>query len=147
MESAKPITNEQVIVSTDAGLLNTYYVHAFLTKTDWAWKRTLEQVTESMAHSLNFGVYLNGKQIGYARVVSDYVVFAYVMDVFIDPLYRRKGYGRRLMESVMSHPRLKDIQVWRLMTADAHYLYEKFGFVQLARPGNMMEKVLWTREP
>ena len=91
-------------------------------------------------HSLNFGLYLSGKQIGYARVVTDYAVFAYLMDVFIAEAHRGKGYGKELIAAVLNHEDLKQMPTWRLATSDAHLLYEKFRFGPLAHPEKMMER-------
>jgi len=75
-------------------------------------------------------------------VITDYVVFAYVMDVFIDEKYRGKGYASILIDAMMKEPALQQIKIWRLATTDAHFLYEKFGFKLLAHPEKLMEKVL-----
>ena len=75
-------------------------------------------------------------------MITDYVVFAYVMDVFIDQKYRGKGYSSILIKAMMEEPNLKEVKIWRLATSDAHFLYEKFGFTALAHPEKMMEKVI-----
>lgn len=75
-------------------------------------------------------------------MVTDYAVFAWIMDVFILEDFRTKGLGKALMNEVLTHPKLKNIQRWGLATADAHGLYEKFGFNLLSKPQNMMEKIM-----
>ena len=74
-------------------------------------------------------------------MITDYVVFAYVMDVFITEEHRGKGYSSILVDAMMKEAQLKKVKIWRLATADAHFLYEKFGFRILAKPERMMEKV------
>lgn len=79
-------------------------------------------------NSLCFNVFYEGKQVGFARVITDYTEFASLWDVFINEEHRRKGVGKALMKYVFEHPRLKGIFRWFLMTEDAHGLYQKFGF-------------------
>lgn len=79
-------------------------------------------------NSICFSVFHDGKQIGFARVISDFTEFASLWDVFIDEPYRKKGLGKTLMKYVLEHPRLKGIFRWFLMTEDAHGLYQKYGF-------------------
>jgi GNAT superfamily N-acetyltransferase len=129
-----------VSVSTDKNKLNVPFVQQFLKDIYWAAGRTIEEVQTTIDHSFCFGIYLNDTQIGFARVITDYVVFAYLMDVFITEKHRGKGYSSVLIRSMMTEPKLKDIKIWRLATSDAHFLYEKFGFKALENPEKMMEK-------
>jgi GNAT superfamily N-acetyltransferase len=99
-------------------------------------------VEKAAKKSINFGMYYQGQQIGYARVLTDYVRFAYLMDVFILEEYRGKGLGKWLMECVFNHPALQDVRRWMLATWDAHDLYARYGFEPLARPDRFMEKVI-----
>ena len=131
-----------ITIHTDKEKLDIHFIHAFISTSYWAKGRTLDEVQMCIDNSLNFGVYLNGKQIGYARVVTDYIVFAYLMDVFIDKNYRNKGYSKLLMEFIFAHDLLKKVQGWKLKTTDAHFLYEKFGFKPLEQPERMMEKII-----
>lgn len=129
-----------VSVSTDKNKLNVPFIQQFLKDIYWAAGRTIEEVQTTIDHSFCFGIYLNDTQIGFARVITDYVVFAYLMDVFITEKHRGKGYSSVLIRSMMTEPKLKDIKIWRLATSDAHFLYEKFGFKALENPEKMMEK-------
>lgn len=130
---------ENLIITSDKNKLDLEYITAFISQTYWAKDRTLENMRTCVENSLNFGVFLDGKQIGYARVVTDYYQFAYLMDVFIDEKYRGLGYSKRLMEHILENESLKSIKVWRLATSDAHGLYRQFGFTELSKPENMME--------
>ncbi|QSB27015.1 GNAT family N-acetyltransferase [Flavobacterium sp. CLA17] len=132
----------QIIVSTDKNKLDVPFIQTFLKDIYWTAARTIEDVQTTIDASVCFGIYLNDKQIGFARVITDYVVFGYVMDVFITEEHRGKGYSSVLIEKMMSEPVLKDIKIWRLATTDAHFLYEKFGFKSLEHPEKMMEKKL-----
>jgi GNAT superfamily N-acetyltransferase len=129
-------------VSTDKNKLDVKFIQNFLKDIYWAAGRTMEEVQTTIDHSFCFGIFLNEKQIGFARVITDYVVFAYVMDVFIEENYRGKGYSTLLIKAMINEPKLKEVKIWRLATSDAHFLYEKFGFTSLAHPEKMMEKII-----
>ena len=132
----------QITVSTDKDKLDVLFMQNFLKDIYWAAGRTIEEVQTTIDASVCFGIYLNDNQIGFARVITDYVVFGYIMDVFITDKHRGKGYSSILIENMMSEPILKNIQIWRLATTDAHFLYQKFGFKALEHPEKMMEKKL-----
>ena len=131
-----------ISVSTDKSKLDIPFIQNFLKDVYWAAGRTIEEVQTTIDSSFCFGIYLDEKQIGFCRVITDYVVFAYVMDVFIDENYRGKGYSSTLINAMMNEPKLQEVKIWRLATSDAHFLYEKFGFNSLAHPEKMMERVV-----
>lgn len=131
-----------ITISTDKSKLDIPFIQHFLKDIYWAAGRTMEEVQTTIDHSFCFGIYLDEQQIGFARVITDYVVFAYVMDVFINEEHRGKGYSSLLIDRMLKEPALQQIKIWRLATADAHFLYEKFGFKALASPERMMEKVI-----
>ena len=129
-------------ISTDKTKLQIEVIHKFLITTYWAKERTLDDVKKTVEHCLCFGVYLNDKQIGFARVATDYTVFAYLMDVFILPKYRGKGYSKQLMKAVHDEPKLQSCHIWMLKTSDAHGLYKQFGYTELGHPERLMERLL-----
>ncbi len=131
-----------ITVSTDKNRLNIPFIQRFLKDIYWAAGRTIEEVQTTIESSFCFGIYLDDVQIGFARVITDYVVFAYVMDVFIDEKHRGKGYSSILIDNMLKEPQLKEVKIWRLATSDAHFLYKKFGFNALAHPEKMMEKII-----
>ncbi len=131
-----------ISVSTDKSQLDVPFIQHFLKDIYWAAGRTIEEVQTTIDASFCFGLYLDGNQIGFARVITDYVVFAYVMDVFVDEHHRGKGYSSILIKAMMTEPQLQQVKIWRLATSDAHFLYEKFGFKALAHPEKMMEKLV-----
>ena len=131
-----------ITVSTDKSKLDILFLQDFLKDVYWTAGRTLEEVQTTVDASFCFGIYLEEKQIGFCRVITDYVVFAYVMDVFIDEIYRGKGYSSILINAMMTEPQLQQVKIWRLATSDAHFLYQKFGFTSLAHPEKMMEKII-----
>ncbi|PWI30795.1 GNAT family N-acetyltransferase [Flavobacteriaceae bacterium LYZ1037] len=117
-------------------------IHQFLTTAYWAKGRTLNEVKKTIDYSFCFGGYLKDKQVGFARVVTDYTVFAYVMDVFILPEYRGKGYAKKLMDAINKEPELQSCKVWLLKTSDAHELYKQFGYSNLKHSEKVMERIL-----
>ncbi|MEO8516198.1 MAG: GNAT family N-acetyltransferase [Flavobacterium sp.] len=131
-----------IAVSTDKNKLNVPFIQHFLKDVYWAAGRTMEEVQTTIDSSVCFGIYLNDVQVGFARVITDYVVFAYVMDVFIAEEHRGKGYSSVLIDNMINELQLKEVKIWRLATSDAHFLYEKFGFKLLAHPEKMMERIL-----
>lgn len=130
-----------IAVSTDKAKLDVPFIQNFLATIYWAAGRTIDEVQICIDSSVCFGIYLNDVQIGFGRVITDYVVFGYLMDVFIAEEHRGNGYSSVLISAMMNEPVLKNIKIWRLATSDAHFLYEKFGFKALAYPEKMMEKV------
>lgn len=133
-----------ITVSTDKNKLDVPFIQNFLKDIYWAAGRTINEVQTTIDASFCFGIYLDDQQIGFARVITDYVVFAYVMDVFINENHRGKGYSSILIEAMMKESELQEVKIWRLATSDAHFLYEKFGFTTLATPEKMMEKIVKT---
>lgn len=129
-------------ISTDKEKLDLDFIQNFLKDIYWAAGRTKEEVQTTIDASICFGLYLNDEQIGFARVITDYVVFAYVMDVFVAEKHRGKGYSSKLIQAMMEEKALQEVKIWRLATRDAHFLYEKFGFTALASPERMMEKIV-----
>ena len=126
-------------ISTDPARLDADAVAEMLARAYWAQGRPRERVERALANSLVFGLYDGEEQIGLARVVSDYAIFAYVCDVFIHEDYRAQGLGKWLMQTVHSHPDLQGLRRWALVTRDAHELYRQFGWEMLASPNSWME--------
>lgn len=126
-------------ISTDPARLDVDAICDFLTRAYWAKGRPRERTERALQTSLVFGLYDGEKQIGLARVVSDYAVFAYLCDVFVHEDYRAHGLGKWLIETVMSHPDLQGLRRWTLATHDAHGLYSQFGWKPLRNPDGWME--------
>lgn len=132
---------EQISISKDKNKLNIDFIFNFLDTSYWAKGRTKKQVEKSIIHSECYGIYKGDQQIGFARMITDQVVYTYLLDVFIHPDYQGNGYGKLLMEYISNDPILSDIKLWTLRTKDAHTLYEQFGFKALADASKCMEKV------
>jgi len=129
-------------ISTDKSKLQIDVIYQFLTNSYWAKERTKKQVQTTIDTSLCFGVYVNEQQIGFGRVATDYAVFAYLMDIFILPTHKGKGYSKQLMEAIINAEELKECKTWMLKTSDAHGLYKQFGFTELKNPDIVMERLL-----
>ena len=127
-------------ISTNKSKLDHRFIHAYLTRSYWATNIPKPLVKKSIKNSLCFGVFLHEKQIGFARVISDYATFAYIADVFIIEEHRGNGLSKWLMETINTHPELQGLRRWNLATKDAHNLYQKTGFTPLANPNRFMEK-------
>jgi GNAT superfamily N-acetyltransferase len=127
-------------ISTDPARLDLDLIHGFLTTSYWATGRSIDTIRRSITSSLPFGVYHQGRQIGFARVITDYATLAWIADVFIVEEFRGQGLSKWLMEIIIAHPRLQGFRRWILATKDAHGLYEKFGFSELRRPERWMER-------
>ena len=128
-------------ISTERARLDFDVLHDFLSRHSyWARGRSLDLIKRSIEHSLPFGLYKDGQQIGFARVVTDYATFAWLADVFVLEAHRGRGLSKWLMEVIISHPELQGFRRWVLATKDAHELYRRFGFQELRRPERWMER-------
>lgn len=129
------------LISTDKRRLQPKIIHNFLTNCYWSKGSHYAVIKIKIKHSYCYGVYHNKKQIGFCRVISDFITFAYLADIFIIEEYRGLGLSKWLMECIMRHPVLSEVKIWMLKTGDAHGLYEKFGFEIATKPEEIMEKV------
>jgi GNAT superfamily N-acetyltransferase len=127
-------------ISTERSRLDLDVIYKFLTKCYWAEGVSRHIVERSIENSLCFGVFAQDRQVGFARVITDYATYAYIGDVFIVESHRGQGLSRRLMQTIMEHPQLQGLRRWSLVTRDAHGLYEEFGFTPLADPEKYMER-------
>ena len=126
-------------VSTDSTRLNVEAIHAFLSGTYWSPGIPIKTVQRAVLNSVCVGVYLNGRQIGFARMVTDKATFGYLADVYILEEHRGKRLSKRMMQSLLQLPDLQGLRRMMLATLVAHALYEKFGFKALATPDRFME--------
>lgn len=120
-------------ISEDKNLLQVEKIHNFISNAYWGDGRTLSEVKTTIENSLCFGIYTStNEQIGFSRVVTDYIFFGYFMDVIIFEEYQHMGYGKVLIDYMMNHPIIKKLKTVALKTKDAHSLYEKFGFTKIS---------------
>ena len=134
------VSKDEFQISTDKTRLDIASIHEFLsTKAYWCLNIPKATLERAIQNSLCFGVYENEKQVGFARVISDYTTIAYLGDVYILEEYRGKGLSKWLIETIHSHEDLQGLRRWILLTADAHGLYRQFGWREIADPAKWME--------
>ena len=132
--------NDSYFVSTDREKLDIERIHDFLSnRSYWAKGRSLAEVQASIEEAMCFGIYYEESQIGFARVITDKVVLAYLLDFFIFEPFRGHGLSKLLMNEILSHEELQTV-FWLLSTGDAHALYEKFGFRRVEGASRLMRR-------
>lgn len=131
--------SDSITISTDKSLLDLGLIHGFLKNSYWAKEIPLEIVQKSIENSLCFGLYEDQKQIGFARLITDYVTFAYLGDVFIVEQKQGRGLGKMLLEHIMQHPELARLRRLHLVTLDAQEFYTGHGFECVKNPEMHME--------
>ena len=130
-----------IYISEDKSRLDIAFIHSYLSEESyWAKGRSLDRVKRSIDQSMCFGLFSGEEQIGFARVVTDRVVFAWLMDLFVIPDYQGRGLGRRLVEHITNHRHLRGVSGIGLRTRDAHDLYARFGFGAIPEPQTWMLK-------
>ena len=128
-------------IDCDVARMDVSLIHRFLSEESlWAKGISLSTVEKSLKNSLCFGGYINSSQIAFARVISDFATFANLVDVFVLPQYRGNGYGKALMQAIVTHSELQGLRRFTLATADAHDLYSQYGFTPLVKPNIFMER-------
>ena len=126
----------------DPARLERDMIYAYLSgESYWAAGLPRDVFERSLAGSLCFGVYVAGKQVGFARMITDQATFAYLADVFVLPDWRGRGISKALLAYILAHPGLQGLRRMLLATADAHGLYAQYGFTALSRPERMMERL------
>ena len=127
-------------ISTDKNKMDIDAIHDFLSNhSGWSDNIPIEKVQIAIDNSLNFGLFHQGNQIGFARVISDFATIAYLGDIYVLDKYRGQGLSKKLMDAVMNHPNLQGLRRWILLTSTADWLYEKYGFTKLPKPEIYME--------
>lgn len=131
---------DQFSISTDKSKLDIDSIHDFLsTKAYWCLNIPKEKVQTAIENSLCFGIYEAEKQVGFARIITDFSTIAYLGDVYILEEYRGKGLSKWLMETIMNYEDLQGLRRWILLTGDAHELYRQYGWTNIADPTKWME--------
>src|SRR5215469_11854063 len=127
------------MISTDAEKLNLDVIHGFLSRAYWCEGVPRDILERAIRNSLCFGMYAEGRQVGFARIISDRATFAYLADVFIVETHRGRGLSKWMMQVIMAHPDLQGLRRWSLGTKDAHGLYSQYGFASPKFPDRLME--------
>lgn len=130
---------DNFLISTDPSRLDARTIHAYLDRSYWAAGIPMDVVERAIRGSLCFGLYDDGRQIGFARVVTDRATFAYLADVYVLESYRGRALSKWMMRVIMTHPDLQGLRRFSLVTKDAHGLYAQFGFTPIAHADRYME--------
>lgn len=132
---------DDFLISTDLEQLDVTMIYRFLSEeSTWAIGISRDIVERAIDNSLCFGGYVDGRQVAFARVVTDYATSANLADVFVLPPYRGRGYSKQLMDAIMAHPSLQGLRRFTLATFDAHGLYARYGFTAPSHPERLMER-------
>lgn len=129
-------------ISTNKDEMDISSIHSYLTTSYWATGVPKVTIQTAIDNSLCFGVFNKSQQVGFARLITDTATFAYLADVYILEEHRGKGLSKWLLKEIINYPQLQGLRRILLATSDAHSLYEKFGFKELANPQTFME--LWS---
>ena len=129
-------------IDTDKTRLDLDFVHGFLVQSRWARGIPFDVMTKAIENSVTFGVYRDGRQIGFARVVTDHATFAYMADVFVVETERNRGLGRHLVDTILAHPELQGMRRWLLGTRDAQSLYRRCGFTDPPEDFHFLERLM-----
>ncbi len=128
-------------LSCEASAQQVERIHAYLTRSYWAEGIPLERVRRCLEHSFCVGVFHQGEQVAFARVITDHATFAYLCDVYVLEEHRGRGLSSWMMATILHHPELQGLRRFMLATRDAHWLYRRFGFSPPAKPDSLMEIV------
>ncbi|MDB4401996.1 GNAT family N-acetyltransferase [Algibacter sp.] len=132
---------KDIFFSSDFNDMDLKLIYSFVKNSYWGNTRTFEEQKTASNNTINFGLFHNGSQIAYARVMTDKIFFAYLLDVFVIEGYQGKGYSKLLINNILNFPELKNIDKWMLATKDAQQLYKRFGFAAIKSPEKLMEKL------
>ncbi len=129
----------KIVISASYSDIDKDFVIDELQKTYWANSRSKEMILLSLSHSLCYSGFIENKQIGFMRIVTDYSTIAYLCDVIIAEEFQSLGIAQKMLSEIFANPELKSVN-WMLRTKDAHGLYQKFGFTPTTRPERYMER-------
>jgi GNAT superfamily N-acetyltransferase len=133
-------TRDEFVISTDRTRLDLQLVHAYLSTSYWAAGMPRAILERAIANSVAFGIYHDGRQVGFARAISDLATYAYLSDVFVIEAYRGRGLSTWLMECILDHPDLQGLRRFALFTRDAQGLYERYGFAPARGSSTYLER-------
>lgn len=124
--------NGEYSITTDQDRVDVEAVYRFLSEESyWARERTRETVEKALRNSLCFTLLHRGSFAGFARVITDCATFSYICDLFVLSGHRGQGLGKWLVDCILHHTQAQGLKSWLLATADAHGLYEQYGFKPL----------------
>ena len=129
-----------IIIKTGKENMDVKMIHRYLSEDSyWAKGIPSEWVDNSLANSFCTGAFVDGEQVGFGRVITDYYTFAWFADFFVLPEYRGQGISKKMLSYIFEQPWSKRLRRIMLGTSDAHGLYRQFEFTNLANPSNILE--------
>jgi GNAT superfamily N-acetyltransferase len=129
------------VISTDPKLLDAGTIFGFLTHAQWWTELTHESLDRALSNSICFSLLESGRQIGFARAITDSVTYAYLCDVYIVERRRGRGLGSWLINCVLEHPDLTHLKRVALITHDAQTFYLGLGFRFTSHANCYMERL------
>lgn len=130
---------DEIRITLNKNEMDINVVHQFLRNTYWSKGIPKTVVQSAIENSLCVGLMRNDQIIGFGRAITDYATFAYLADIYVEAPFRGKGYSELIINALLDQCDSKGLRRILLATADAHGLYRKFGFANLAKPENFME--------
>lgn len=130
---------DEIRITLNKNEMDINVVHQFLRNTYWSKGIPKTVVQSAIENSLCVGLMRNDQIIGFGRAITDYATFAYLADIYVEAPFRGKGYSELIVNALLDQCDSKGLRRILLATADAHGLYRKFGFANLAKPENFME--------
>ena len=135
-------------ITTDKSLMKVNDIHKWLSEESyWAKNVAFETFKMAFDHSFCIGAIIDGMQIGFGRLITDYATFGYLADVYVEEPYRGQGISKKMMEIILAPDWVKGMRAIRLATSDAHGLYKQFGFTESKHPERLMELSLKPLNP
>lgn len=137
----------EYVISTDKALLDFDVVHRYISSESyWGQGRSRETMEQAICNSVCFGLYHDDgddrKQVGFARVVTDMVVFGYIMDLFVLTPHRGKGLGKWITRTIVEHFESAGVRKLALATKTPEfYLDAGFGGVDTDREFKLMNRL------
>lgn len=133
------VVQKNIRITNDKNELDLDTVHQFLTTTYWSKDIPKHVVKKSIENSLTVGMLSDGQLIGFGRAITDYATFAYLADIYVKPEFRGNGYSKIIVKALLDQSGAEHLRRILLATSDAHGLYRKFDFKNLARPEDFLE--------
>lgn len=136
----KTINMQDVVIKTGKENMDVEMIHRFLSQDSyWAKGISYALVDNSLGNSFCTGAFLDGRQIGFGRVITDYYTFAWFADFLVLPEYRGRGVAKQILSHILAQPWSKRLRRIMLNTSSAHGLYRQFEFKDLKNPSYIQE--------
>ena len=118
-------------ISSEPERVDINALYHMLRRSYWAKDRTREEVEKTVANSICFSLFNGEEQIGFARVLTDRVAYAVILDMIIREDFRGQGLGKWLMQCIFEYPGIAPLR-HVLWTTDAYNFYKKLGFHEMS---------------